>query len=195
MLFFWKKSEYEIMWQTYVEIMLILKSKPTLEIEKICKIDWFNLYFLTLIFAIIESWIIHSKYQISKIKCNMFDVEKLVKDIFQSDFYSKKLYYSKDNQEKYVEELSEFIYDNLLLFYDKFTYNDIDYIPTEKEKQTRKKLISKWINTAFNNKLIPTDAHSFVNSISDRFYRYSQFGEKTNLKDFVIKYLENIYEK
>lgn len=195
MLFFWKETEYEIMWQTYIEMMLILKSNPTVEIEKIGKMDWFNLYFLTLVFAIIESWIISSRFQISKIKCHMFDVEKLIEHISKSNFFSKNLIYWKDNQTTFVEELSEFIYDNLLIFYDKFTNNDIDYNPSDIEKQTRKKLIIKWINKALNNKAIPSKAYSLVYSLSEHFYRYSQFGEKTNFKDFVIKYLNNIYER
>lgn len=192
---FWKRSEYEIVWHTYVELMLILKSKPTLEIEKIYKIDWFNLYFLVIVFVIIESWIIKSRFQLSKINCDMFNIEKLIENISKSDFYSKNLIYSKDNQKMFIEELSGFIYDNLLLYYDKFTYNDIDYKPNDIDKQKRIKLIGKWINKALNNKTIVKEAYSFVFPLSEHFYNYSKIGEETTFKDIVIKYLNNIYEK
>jgi len=120
MKFFWKQSEYEIMGQTYIEIMGALNSKSTIEIEKIVEIDWYNVYFLSIIYAIIESWIIKSRFQLSKIKCSIFDTTDLVNHIYDSDFYKKDLYYSQDDNTQFIEEISKFIYENLLLYYDRF---------------------------------------------------------------------------
>lgn len=194
MLFFWKESEYEIMWQTYIEIMWVLKGKSTIEIEKINEMEWFNLYFLSIIYSIIESWIINSKFKISKVNCEIFDVNEIVNQIYNSDFYKKNLQYSTSNHNQYIEELSTFLYENLLIYYDRFIEKNKDYIPTSIEKSKKIKLIKKWIERAFK-KPLDSKAISFVTNLSESFYKYSKFREEKLLKDLVIKFLENIYDK
>ncbi len=191
MLFFKKPSEYEIMGQTYIEFTVILNSKSTIEIEKIIEIEWYNVYFLSMIYAIIESGIIKSRFQLSKIKCNLFDITKLVNDIYNSDFYKKNLYYSKDNHTQFIDEISIFIYENLLIYYDRYTENNADYVPSDADKSKRIQLIKKWVEKAYSNPF-PSDAIWFVTKLTKRFYDYTQFREEKLLKDLLIKYLENI---
>lgn len=194
MLFFWKPTEYEIMGQTYVEIMFVLNSKSTIEIEKIIEIEWYNVYFLSMIYAIVESWIIKSRFQLSKIKCNLFDVVDLVNKIYNSDFYNKNLHFTKENNVKFMEELSSFIYENLLLYYDKYLEKNTNYLPSDANKSKRIQLIKKWVEKAYNG-VFPADAIWFVTKLTDNFYDYTQFREEKILKDLVIKYLENINQK
>lgn len=191
MLFFKKSSEYEIMGQTYVEFTVILNSKSTIEIEKIIEIEWYNVYFLSIIYSILESGIIKSRFQLSKIKCSHFDITKLVNDIYNSDFYKKNLYYSKENHTQFIDEISVFIYENLLIYYDKYTENNVDYIPSEADKNKRIQLIKKWVEKAYSNPF-PSEAIWFVTKLTKSFYDYTQFREEKLLKDLIIKYLENI---
>ncbi|MDD2870962.1 MAG: hypothetical protein PHS49_03145 [Candidatus Gracilibacteria bacterium] len=194
MLFFGKPTEYEIMGQTYVEIMFVLNSKSTIEIEKIIEIEGYNVYFLSMIYAIVESGIIKSRFQLSKIKCNLFDVVDLVNKIYNSDFYNKNLHFTKENNVKFMEELSSFIYENLLLYYDKYLEKNTNYLPSDANKSKRIQLIKKGVEKAYNG-VFPADAIGFVTKLTDNFYDYTQFREEKILKDLVIKYLENINQK
>lgn len=191
---FWKQSEYEIMWQTFIEIMSVIRGKWTIELEKINEMQWFNIYFMSIIYSIIESWIINSKYKLSKVNCEIFDVSDLVNNIHNSDFYNKNLVYTLENQKQYIDEISIFLYENLLIYYDRFIENNKDYIPSSAEKTKRIKLIKKWVEKSFKNQLDPK-AISFVTNISENFYKYSKFREEKSIKDLVTKFLENIYDK